>query len=112
MSLSAFQRLVQFAKITALLSAVWTILCAALIIGLQVFSGEWNAYRLSSVIESLKRDQNSVYVTASSNKSETEWTIADWLLELPAIVPLLIIAALLLAFYLRLAVLAKEAPKN
>jgi hypothetical protein len=115
--LSAFLRVVKFAKITALLSAVWTILCAAIIVGLQVTSlirnGVWDAYQLSSIIKSLKSGQNITYVTASSDRFAMDLTIkqvmADWFLEIPAIVPLLIVAALLLGFYLRLAVIEKEA---
>jgi hypothetical protein len=101
---------VKFAKITALLSAAWTILCAVMIVGFQAASwirnGVWDGYRLSSVLKSLKGDQNITYVTASADKFDAELTtkqaIADWLLGIPAIVPLLIVAALHLAFYLGL----------
>ncbi len=119
--LSAFQqRLVRYAKITALLSAVWTILCAVLIVGWQVTSwlqnGVWDAYPLSSVIKSLENDQAVSYVTASSDKFETKLmdkqVMADWLLEIPAIVALLIASALLLAFYMRLTVIEKNSSKN
>jgi hypothetical protein len=118
--LSAFLQVVKFAKMTALLAAAWTILCAVLIVGWQVTSwiqnGEWEAYRVSSVIISLKNDRNYKYVTASLDKIETDSTIqqvlADWLLDIPAIVPLLIVAALLLAFYLKLSAIEKRAPRT
>jgi|ERR1700730_14874499 len=117
---SAFQRVVKFAKMTVLLSAGWTILCAATIVVMQVTfwirNGVWDTYRLSSILKNLKSDQSSKYVTASADKFGTELTIkqviADWLLGIPAIVPLLIVAALHLAFYLRLAAIEKEASKN
>src|ERR1700730_16091291 len=92
---SAFQRVVKFAKMTALLSAGWTILCAATIVVMQVTSwirnGVWDTYRLSSILKNLKSDQNIKYVTAGVDKFETELTIkqllADSLLDIPAVVP-------------------------
>jgi hypothetical protein len=105
-----FQRVVRFAKITALLSAVWTTTCAAMIVWRQVLYGEMDTYTLSSIVSSINGGQHR-YVTASSDKFEAELTFkevaADWLLAIPTIVPLLIVAALLLAFYLRLAILEK-----
>jgi hypothetical protein len=66
--------------------------------------------------ERLKSDRNFKYVTASLDKIGTDSTIqevlADWLLDIPAIVPLLIVAALLLAFYLKLSAIEKKAPRN
>jgi hypothetical protein len=113
-TLSAFQPVAKFTKLIALLSAAWTALCGAMIIVWQASSGAGDVYRLSSVIEAVKR--NPVYVAASSNELETESTIGqeitDWLLALPAIVPLLMAAALLLSFYRWLAVVEKEASKN
>jgi hypothetical protein len=114
-SVSTFQQLLRFAKLTAVLAAALTILCAVMIVGWQVTSwiqnGEWNSYPVSSVISSLQRDQNNTYVTASLKKVETGspfWeAVADWLLDIPAIVPLLIVAALLLAFYLKLSAIEK-----
>jgi hypothetical protein len=119
-TLFAFQRVVKVAKITALLSAVWTILCAMMIVGFQVIfwlrNDVWDTYRISSVIKSLEGDRTITYVTASSDKFEAEWTInrviAEWLLGVPAIVPLLIVAALQVAFCLRLAAIDKDASTN
>ena len=115
--LLAFQQgLVRFATMTALLSAVWTILVAVLIVGRQTTSwlqnGVWETYSLSSVINGLKKDQGSTYTTASSDRTASELTIMqgapDWLLEIPAIVPLLIASVLLLVFYSRLVVIEKR----
>jgi hypothetical protein len=114
-SVSPFQQLVKFTKTTVVFAAALTVLCAVVIVGWQVTSwiqnGEWNAYPVSSVISSLQRDQNNTYVTASLKKVETGspfWeAVASWLLDIPAIVPLLIAAALLLAFYLKLSAIEK-----
>jgi hypothetical protein len=106
--LSSFEQpLLGFAKISALLSAVWTALCAVLLIGWQVtswlYTGVWDAYPLSSVVNSLKSDGGNTYITASSAKIEPELTttqeMVDWLLEIPTIVALLIALSLLLAFH-------------
>jgi hypothetical protein len=107
---------VKLAKLTTLLSGVLTILCAVMIAGLQIISwiraGVWDTYLLSSVIRALQGD--TVYVTASINKTELtiKQAIVDWLLGIPAIVPLLVVAALHLAFYLYLAAVEKEAPSH
>jgi hypothetical protein len=115
--LLAFQQgLVRFAKMTALLSAVWTLLVAVLIVGRQATSwlqyGVWDPYPLSSVINSVEKDRGSAYMTASSGRTATEVTIlqgmTDWLLEIPAIVPLLIASVLLLVFYSGLLVIEKR----
>jgi hypothetical protein len=114
-SVSPFQQLVKFTKITVLFAAAVTILCAVMIVGWQVTSwiqnGEWNAYPVSSVISSLQRDRNNTYVTASLKKVETGspfWeAVADWLVDIPAIVPLLIAAALLLTFYAKLSAIER-----
>jgi hypothetical protein len=118
--LSALQRLVKLARITAIISAVLTILCAALIFGLQVASwtrtGVWDAYLLSSVVKSLKTDQVDVYFTASSDKFQTKLTntqvIVDWFLRIPTTAILLVVAALHFVFYLYLTVIEKEARKH
>jgi hypothetical protein len=93
-----------------LVSTVWTILCAVLIVGWQVTSwlqgGIWDP-SLSSMIRSLQGNQDITYATASANKPATEG-ITDWFLEIPAIVPLLIASALLLVFYAWLATIEQE----
>jgi hypothetical protein len=110
--LASRQRLVRFAKMTALLSAAWTILVAILIVGRQATSwlqdGVWESYPLSSVISSLEKGQGSTYTTASADKPAAISGTLDWLLEIPAIVPLLIASVLLLAFYSRLTTIEKR----
>jgi hypothetical protein len=80
---SAFQRLVRFTKTITLLSFGSTILSTGWIAGRQVTS--W-------------LQDGETYTMASSDKPET--AMADWLLDVPAIVPVLIASALLLGFYL------------
>jgi hypothetical protein len=94
-----------------LFSAVWTILCTALLAGWSITqTGYVLSYRVSSVVQMLKSSSPDVFVTASLSK--TEWTLGDaltsWLLELPAIVPLLIVAALHVIFYRRLVAIEKQ----
>ena len=105
------QKVVKLTKVTALLSAGWTILCAVMIIGWQVSSGVEDSSRLSSIVKILKSDQKSTYVTANSTEYTgaltTNQVMIDWLLQIPALVPLVIVAALLLLFYRRLAVIEK-----
>jgi hypothetical protein len=88
---SAFLRLVRFTKTIALISALWTILCSALLAGWQVTSwlrdGLWNPYPVAAII---KGDLDVTYTTASY----TDKGIVGWLLDLPAIIPLLLAATL------------------
>ena len=102
----AFQRVIRSARLAALICAGWTVLCAALLAGWWVWSGD--AYPTSSIVQLLSPDRT--YVTASF--SETEWTLKealiDWLLDLPVIVPLLTTAALLVVLYRWLTVIDKR----
>jgi hypothetical protein len=106
--LSALQRVVTIAKLTTLLSGVLTILCAAVIFGVQITAwiqtGTWDAYRLASVIRTPKISHANVYVTASVSNFATELTntqaMIDWLLEIPTTALFLVVAALNFAFYL------------
>jgi hypothetical protein len=106
--LSALQRVVTIAKLTTLLSAVLTILCAIGIFGLQITSwirtGMWDAYRLASVVTSLKCGRAEGYVLASTGSSATELTNAqvmvEWFLQVPTTALLLAVAALHFAYYL------------
>jgi hypothetical protein len=115
--LSAFRRLVKLARLTAIVSAVLTILCAGWILGLQVTSwtrtGVWEAYPLSLLVKNLKSDQTGIYSTASSDKFQTKLTskqvIVDWFLGIPTAAILLVVAALHFVFYLYLAAIEKEA---
>jgi len=93
---SAFLRLVRLTKTIALISALWTILCSVLLVGSQVTfwlrDGLWNSYPLAAII---KGDREITYTTSSY----TDKGFVDWFLDIPAIVPLLIAATVLLALY-------------
>ena len=114
--LSAFKRIVRLAKLTTLLSGVLTIFCTAAVLGSQVTSwirtGAWETYLLSSVIGGLKSDQSDVYVTASTDKFQTELTstqvMVDWLLGIPTVLLLLVVAGLHVFFYLHLVNIEKQ----
>jgi hypothetical protein len=107
---SAFRRFVKLAKVMACLSAAMTVVCAAAL--------EWisrdavDAYRVSSAVRLLKDDANKTYVAASLNSAANELRGApgatDWLLELPAVAVLLMIASVFILFYVALAVLEKR----
>ena len=114
--MSAFKRLVRLAKFTTLLSGVFTILCTGVVFGLQVTSwlqtGLWESYQLSSVIGMLKSDRNDVYVTASTDKFQTELTstqvIVDWLLGVPTVIFMLVVAGLHVLFYFYVVAVEKQ----
>ena len=105
-------RFLKFAKMTVLASAVWTIFCATFIFGWQLISwlrdGVWDAFPISSVILSGK----AIYVTASAEQIRPQQAVfqnvIDWLLAIPAIIPLVIASALLFGFYARLSMMEKQ----
>ena len=104
--LPASLRLIRFARMTALVADIWTIFCAVLIVGWQMIvflrEGSWHALPLSSVFNTLESSRSEIYSTASIDKIERSHpaNLADALLQVPVIVPLLLGAALLTAFYL------------
>jgi hypothetical protein len=99
-----------------MLSGALTSLCAVMLFGCQVTAwlntGEWTTYRLSSAIENTKGAQDTTYVTASIGKTDMTITqqVIDWLLGIPAIVPLLIALALHVALYIYLTKMEDEEP--
>ena len=101
------QRLVRVTRIIVLIAATWTGGCAVALASVQAISwlrnDEWDSYPLSSVLVSPHR---ITYKVASSSELETDRVdlnqIVDWLLGVPAIVPLLIAFAALIAFWVRL----------
>lgn len=101
------QRLVRFTRIVVLIAAIWTGGCAVGLIAVQVISwlrsSEWDSYPLSSVLIS---PHKSSYSVASWSKLDTDQvdfnSIIDWLLGIPAIVPLAIAFAALIAFWTHL----------
>jgi hypothetical protein len=90
------RRLIRFTKTTALISFLWTLFCAVLLLGWQVAiwfrEGIWHSYTVAALV---KADPEVTYTTSSY----TAQTTIEKLLEIPAIIPLLIVAALLRAFY-------------
>jgi hypothetical protein len=107
---SAFQqRLVKLAKRVALLSAMWTAVCAVLIVGLQITcwvrNGVWDPYPLSAVISNRGGEFDASHAEEFHPAHRQE--IVNWLLEVPTIVPLLLALALLFAFYIWLTTLEK-----
>jgi hypothetical protein len=105
-------RFLKFAKVTVLASAVGTIFCATFIFGWQLISwfrhGSWDVFPISSVLLSGK----AIYIIASADHIMPQQAplqnVIDWLLEIPAIVPLAIASALLFSFYARLSMMEKQ----
>jgi hypothetical protein len=105
-------RFLKFAKMAVLASGVWTIFCATFIFGWQLISwfryGSWDVFPISSVMLSGK----AIYVTASGEHIRPQQAafqnVINWLLEIPAIVPLAIASALLFCFYAHLSLMEKH----
>jgi len=64
--------------------------------------GAWYALPLSSVFNRLENGHGEIYLAASRDKNESSHlpNLADLLLQVPVIVPVLFAMALLTAFYL------------
>jgi hypothetical protein len=107
-----------FAKTTTLFSAALTIMCSVFLTGGQMASwlknGVWDAYPISAVINRLKTGESATYMMASSDILDAELinnqVITNWLLRIPAIAPLLIASALLIAFYMLITVIENKYP--
>ena len=116
--MSASLRLIRFARMTALVADIWTIFCAVLIVGWQVTiflkEGSWHALPLASVFNTLEFNRGEIYSTASIDKIERSHSanLADALLQVPVIVPLLLGAAFLTAFYLWLSDIERRHSQN
>jgi hypothetical protein len=99
-----------------LVADVLTILYAALIIGWQITSllreGSWPTLPLSPIINKLEFNRVAIFATASGGEIESSKlpNVIDTTLRVPAIVPLLLAAALLTAFYIWLTDLEKKYP--
>ena len=101
------RRLVRITKVTVLIAATWTGACAATLVVVQALSwlrdDEWDAFPLSVFIS---RRHGATYRVASSSHLDTDRIdlsqILDWLLGIPAILPLLIAFVALIAFWMRL----------
>jgi hypothetical protein len=105
-------RFIKFAKVTVLASAVWTVFCASSIFSWQFVSwlryGAWDGFSISSLVTA----SQPLYETASADQIRPQRilfpAVIDWMLGLPAILPLVIAAALLFAFYARLTTMEKQ----
>ena len=101
----AFFRLIRFARMAALIADLWTIAYVFLIVGWQINiflkEGSWPALSVKSALNTLGRDHHVIYATAQTRGDEANHlsNAVDALLQVPAIVPLLLAAALLTAFY-------------
>lgn len=102
----AFLRLIRFARMATLVAAILTIFNAVLIVGWQIIiflrKGSWPALPLSHVFNKLDSDGDVIYETASAGEIESSQlaNVVDAMLRVPTIVPLLVAATLLTAFYL------------
>jgi hypothetical protein len=103
--LPEFIRLIRFAKIAALIAGIWTIFYAILIVGWQITiffrEGSWPTLPLSSIFNIVGTDRGAILTPASTEKFQTSnlENLVEVLLRVPAIVALLLAAALLAAFY-------------
>ena len=102
--MGAAHRVVRLVKLTTAISGALTVSCAVTLAGLQAAAGltdgVWEPYRLSTILASLQNQKSPSYFTASVRHDQPY--MIDWLLGLPA-VPLLAIVAVLhfvLYFYL------------
>jgi hypothetical protein len=117
-ALPAFLRLIRFAKVVALVADAWTALCAVLIVGWQIViflrEGSWPALPLSFVFNTPIYPRDEIYSTASIEKIEPNHLkkLADALLQIPLIVPLLLGTALITVFYLWLSHIEKRYSEN
>jgi hypothetical protein len=96
-----FLGLVRVAKAAALIGAGWTICCALLLLGWQtktwIDDEIWPTLPVSTVVNKVVIGPG-VYLTASAE--EPKLSLMSTICEVPAIVPLLVALALLIAFYL------------
>ena len=114
--LMALLRLIRWAKVTALVAATWTISYVFLIVSWQISNfvreSDWPAVSIKFVLKELGSNRAAIYETAATRGIGGSRMSFDKLLELPAIVPLLFVAALLTAFYLWLSHIEKQYPKS
>jgi hypothetical protein len=103
--LPTFLRFIRFAKIATLVAAALTTFYVILFFGWQITSllrdGSWPALPLASVMNMLEHGRDAIYVAASADEIERGplANMLDALLRVPAIVPLLLVLALLTAYY-------------
>ena len=114
----AFLRLIRVAKVAALVADITTIMYAVFIFGWQVVSllrdGIWPSLPLSSVLNKLEYNRGVIYATASAGQNDRSYLtdVIESLLRVPVVVPLLLAASLITAFYVWLAHIEEEYSKN
>jgi hypothetical protein len=112
------------AKITALISAIWTTVCALLLFSWEVAmwlkDGIWTNVTLAETIKDTDGPTGSTYVTASSTGAVAEvgrfqegdspglGNVSRWIMDLPALPLLVVIAILLFLVFFRLSLIEKK----
>jgi hypothetical protein len=100
--LGGFLGLIRIAKKAALAAAAWTTCCALLLLGWQtktwLAEETWPAVQLSTIVRNLGIGGGAIYLPASVDEFD-ESGLTDAISGVPAIVPLLVALALLIAFY-------------
>jgi hypothetical protein len=94
-----------FLKIAARISAIGTLVVAALIFVWQasswILTDEWRSFPISRALDLAGLEREAIYVTASASENSYSFgvqTMSDWFLDLPAGGFLLAVAAVLLGF--------------
>jgi hypothetical protein len=101
-----------------LVADIWTMFCAVLIVGWQMIiflrDESWHALPLSSIFNTVEYSRGKIYSTASIDKMDRSHltNLADALLQVPVIVPLLLGAGFLTAFYLWLSDTERRYSRN
>jgi hypothetical protein len=100
--------------VAALVADIWTIFYVALMIGWQtsVFlkKGSWPTLPLSSIFNEFAINRAAIYVTTSTGEMRQDQLVKMMgaALQIPAILPLVLAAGLLTAFYLWLTHVEKQ----
>ena len=112
--LTAFLRLIRSAKIAALVADIWTIAYTALLLSWQTFvflsEGVWPGVSLQATLEKLGYGHVVVYETAATRGigAHDPPSALHVLLQVPAIVPSILVAVFITAFYLWLSCIEKQ----
>jgi hypothetical protein len=114
------RRLLTLTRGLAGFAIAFTGLCASALMAWQFYSwataGSWNTVAFSDVLEladvSPPRTYTPASVTSYGAERERIDVIFEWLLNLPAIMPLLLALSLLTAFYVFLLSVEKELVQN
>ena len=117
-SLTVFLCLIRSTKIAALVADVWTFAYAALLLGWQTFiflsEGVWPGVSLQVALGKLGYGHGVVYETAATRGigAHDPPSALHALLQVPAIVPSILVAVFITAFYLWLSRIEKQYSEN